>query len=193
MDSTDFGGCWEGAPCGRQVLSVSSTAEEVEGDRRRGLAAGEGLRRVDELLRLEGHRGVDHLAVEGAGAAALRLGLLEGADDAPRLLQFLLGGAEDLVQRTDLVGMDGELTFEAEAQRLLGVGLDPRGVLVGDEGGVDGELVGGAGGDGDVAARVENLLAVLATGESPCRRRSPRRRRRWRRRGRRRWRSRKRG
>src|SRR5690349_2384064 len=87
------------APCARLTLGARA-ARELE-------------QRAGALY--DGH--VDDPAVERRRSAAAPLGFLVGRDDARGVRDFLRRRREAFVQRVDLLGMDRELSFEADALR----------------------------------------------------------------------------
>ena len=78
--------------------------------------------------------------------SAGRLGLLEGGDDAARLLHVLRARGEGGVARLDLAGVDEGLAVEAEVAALLALGEEAGLVLDVVVDAVEDHLAGGPGG-----------------------------------------------
>ncbi len=130
---------------------------------------GDVLRGAEELLGAQGDRGVDHLAIDIAGAVAFGLGALKGADDTFGEGDLVLGGGEGAVDGLDLIGVDSELAFEAQMEGALRLPGEANFVADVWEGGIDGELMGRLGADCDAVAGEEELNAVLGAGDAHIR------------------------
>ena len=95
----------------------------------------------DGLLGTLDDGGVNHLAVEGDGAAALLVGQTDGVHDLVCVVNVLMGGAEHLVDHTHVTGGDGGLAGKVVVDGGGAVAVD----LLGLAHGVDGHALVAAG------------------------------------------------